>query len=354
MIPWGMRKSTTLAVVLGTAVALVTGAAGLALGRVGGDAGRVPGAAFELAAAAKSTVLSTSAGASSRTRSMVGASVQTVTLVTVPDLATGLPESSPATSGTSDAPAADPTPGTEPAPAADPEPVAPAPAPAPAPAAPPESMPPAAEPLAPPYTAVLGWTGVGRIAYLTFDDGPGPYTGQILDILAANGVKATFCQLGTMVSESPALAARVVAQGHTLCNHSWDHHSPFDTLSTQALDQQLGRTQTAIAAATGVTARYFRAPEGRFGDPGGQVLQAAQRARTVPLGWAVDSVDWHKPGAAAITATVLGAVTPGAVILLHDGGGADREQTVAALPGIISGLQAAGYFLAPLPTDPAG
>jgi peptidoglycan-N-acetylglucosamine deacetylase len=74
----------------------------------------------------------------------------------------------------------------------------------------------------------------------------------------------------------------------------------------------------------------------------------------VPLGWAVDSADWRKPGAAAITANVLGAVTPGAVILMHDGGGTDRQQTVAALPGIISGLQAAGYFLAPLPTDPGG
>lgn len=210
------------------------------------------------------------------------------------------------------------------------------------------------QPLAPPYTAVLGWTGVGQVAYLTFDDGPGPYTGQILDILAASGVKATFCQLGTKVTENPALAQRIVADGHTLCNHSWDHHSPFDALPREGIDQQLSATQNAIAVATGVTPRYFRAPEGRFGEPGGAVLQAAQRAQTVPLGWAVDSVDWKKPGATAITDNVLKAVTPGAVILLHDGGGTDRQQTVEALPGIISGLQAAGYFLAPLPPDPAG
>ena len=67
----------------------------------------------------------------------------------------------------------------------------------------------------------------------------------------------------------------MVAEGHTLCNHSWDHHSPFDTLSRADLDQEIGQTQNAIAQATGVTARYFRAPEGRFGDPGGAVLQAA-------------------------------------------------------------------------------
>jgi len=343
-----MRRSTTLAVLLGTAVALVTGVTGLALAQVTGSDPRTPGTVFGIAAAARSTSFATPATAEPETaRSMVSASAQTVILVTVPELSTDPNEESSAEQATQAPP---PIPETTETTALDPTPEAvptPEPAPAPAPA-------PADVPLAPPYTAVLGWTGVGQVAYLTFDDGPGPYTGQILDILAAAGVKATFCQLGTKVTENPAMAARVVAEGHTLCNHSWDHHSPFDALSRADLDQQLGQTQNAIASATGITARYFRAPEGRFGDPGGSVLQAAQRARTVPLGWAVDSADWRKPGAAAITANVLGAVTPGAVILMHDGGGTDRQQTVAALPGIISGLQAAGYFLAPLPTDPGG
>ena len=107
------------------------------------------------------------------------------------------------------------------------------------------------------------------------------------------------------------MTQRVVAEGHTLCNHSWDHHSPFDTLPPHDLDQEIGRTQDAFAQATGVTARYFRAPEGRFGDPGGAVLQAAQRARTVPLGWGVDSLDWKKPGAAAIVVQRAGRCVPG-------------------------------------------
>ena len=69
--------------------------------------------------------------------------------------------------------------------------------------------------------------------------------------------------------------------------------------------------------------------------------QAAQQARTLLLGWGVDSRDWTKPGAATIVSTVLGTVTPGAIILLHDAGGTDRQQTIAALPGVIDGLQAA-------------
>ena len=58
--------------------------------------------------------------------------------------------------------------------------------------------------MVPPYATVLGWHGDGKVAYLTFDDGPGPYTGRVLDILAAAGVKATFCQVGQRVAENPA------------------------------------------------------------------------------------------------------------------------------------------------------
>jgi peptidoglycan/xylan/chitin deacetylase (PgdA/CDA1 family) len=220
--------------------------------------------------------------------------------------------------------------------------------------------PPAPEPpptpvtVVPPYSTVLGWTGEGKVAYLTFDDGPGPATGQMLDILAAKGVKATFCVVGQRVSENPEMTRRIVAEGHTVCNHSWDHPNGFAALAPDVLAGQIGRTQDAVIQATGHTPRYLRAPEGSFGDPAGSVHQAGQQARTLLLGWAVDSKDWTKPGAATIVSTVLGGISPGAIILMHDAGGADRQQTLEALPGVIDGLQAAGYTLLPLPPDPAG
>jgi peptidoglycan/xylan/chitin deacetylase (PgdA/CDA1 family) len=176
----------------------------------------------------------------------------------------------------------------------------------------------------------------------------------MLDILAAKGVQATFCVVGRRVAENTEMTRRIVAAGHTVCNHSWDHPTGFDTLAPDVLAGQIGRTQDAVIQATGVTPRYLRAPEGRFGDPAGSVHQAAQQARTLLLGWGVDSKDWTKPGAAAIVSNVLGAVSPGAIILLHDAGGADRQQTLEALPGVIDGLRAAGYTLLPLPPDPAG
>jgi peptidoglycan/xylan/chitin deacetylase (PgdA/CDA1 family) len=282
------------------------------------------------------------------------ATAATAIRVTVPELTVAgtianltAPVTVPSTTPAAPPPAANAEPPATPAPAAEPAPAEPAPEPVPPPAPSPVTV-------VAPYTTVLGWTGEGKVAYLTFDDGPGPDTGRILDVLAGRGVAATFCVLGQRVSENVETTRRIVAEGHTLCNHSWDHPTAFDTLAPDVLAGQIGRTQEAVVQATGHTPRYLRAPEGRFGEPAGTVHQAAQQARTLLLGWAVDSRDWTTPGAAAILANVTGAVGPGAVILLHDAGGADRQQTVDALPGIIDGLRAAGYTLLPLPPDPSG
>jgi peptidoglycan/xylan/chitin deacetylase (PgdA/CDA1 family) len=202
-----------------------------------------------------------------------------------------------------------------------------------------------------PYDTVLRTSGGDRVAYLTFDDGPSKYTGRVLDILAAAGVKATFCQIGSQLGDYPDTERRLIGDGHTVCNHSWTHPVNIAALPPTDIDQQIGRTQQALAG-LGVTARYFRAPGGDFGATS-TLRQVCQQYQTRPLGWAVDPQDWKKPGTPAIVQTVLGTITPGAVILLHDGGG-NREQTLAALPAIITGLQAQGYTLAALPPDGTG
>ncbi len=206
--------------------------------------------------------------------------------------------------------------------------------------------------LAPPYDTVLGGHGSGRVAYLSFDDGPGPQTEKILDVLAAAGVQATFCQVGSRLADYPDTERRVIDGGHTLCNHSWSHPAKLDTAPAEGINAEISRTQQAFAA-LGVTSHYFRAPDGDFGQTT-TLRQVCQLNQVVPLGWSVDSLDWKKPGAKAIVANVLSAVHPGAVILMHDAGGADRSQTLAALPDVISGLRSAGYTLAPLPAGGVG
>ena len=191
---------------------------------------------------------------------------------------------------------------------------------------------------------MLGWTGSGRVVSLTFDDGPGPYTGQVLDILAAKKVPATFCQIGEQVADYPAIERRIVALGGVLCDHSWDHDEHLSERSAADIDREMDRTRSVIASVSGVTPVYYRAPGADFGDP---VKRAAARNHLPLLGWAVDTRDWTRPGVEAIVASVLDGVTPGAIVLLHDGGG-DRSETVAALPRIIDGLRARGYtFITP-------
>jgi peptidoglycan/xylan/chitin deacetylase (PgdA/CDA1 family) len=326
-----MQRRTGRSVLAG-ALALVAATA-MACAAAGASVGPPRSGSVGLAAIAGSGV--TSSGTTTTPPSPIRVTVPELTAGTIANLTA--PVTVPATTAASSS-AGPPT--TPSAPAA----AAPAP---PAPAAP-------TIPVVPPYTTVLGWTGEGNVAYLTFDDGPGPATGQMLDILAAKGVKATFCVVGQRVAVNTDMIRRIVAEGHTVCNHSWDHPAGFDTLAPEVLAGQIGRTQDAVIRATGHTPRYLRAPEGRFGLPDGSVHQAAQQARTLLLGWAVDAKDWTTPGTATIVSNVVGGVGPGAIILMHDAGGADRQQTLEALPGVIDGLRAAGYTLLPLPPDPVG
>lgn len=201
-----------------------------------------------------------------------------------------------------------------------------------------------------PYKHPLGWVSGGKVVSLTFDDGPSRYTGQILDVLDRYHVKATFCQIGQQVGSFPAVETRIGADGHTLCNHTWTHDEALPAKSVAVIDAQISRTQTAIRTATGSTPRYYRAPGGDFGTTPKLPGQLA-RFHTIPLAWAVDSVDWRKPGVAAIVKNVVSAVTPGAIIVMHDGGG-DRTQTLAALPKVITALHAKGYSFIVLPRNP--
>ncbi len=188
-----------------------------------------------------------------------------------------------------------------------------------------------------PLTALPGASG-RKVVALTFDDGPGPYTAKILEALNSRHVTATFCQIGRQVADFPEAEKELVADGNALCNHSWDHvYARTTALAT--IPGEIDRTNAAIAAATGVTPRVMRAPGGLWTTS----LFAALRTRgMVPLGWDVDPDDWKRPGTAVIVSRVLAQVRPGAVILMHDGGG-NRSETVAALPTIIDSLRGRGY-----------
>lgn len=188
-------------------------------------------------------------------------------------------------------------------------------------------------------------TGTSAVA-LTFDDGPGGYSMTVLDLLAKYHIKATFCVIGRWVAGNPEVIKRIVADGHTLCNHTWSHDLQLRTRTADQITADLQKTNDAIhAIVPDAKIKYFRNPGGNFSP---QTVSIAASLGMKSIYWRVDPQDWRKPGAGAIINNVIGHTGPGAIVLLHDGGG-DRSATVTALRTILPNF-AARFTLIALPT----
>jgi peptidoglycan/xylan/chitin deacetylase (PgdA/CDA1 family) len=182
---------------------------------------------------------------------------------------------------------------------------------------------------------------------LTFDDGPTPYTSPpIFTFLEHTHTQATFFVEGQYVHEWPNLLEREWRDGFAIGVHTWDHPD-MPTLSPQRVQHQFNDTLQAIHSVIGAKACVWmwRPP---YGDYNASVLQAAQGYGLTTVTWDDSSADWTRPGASAIARRVLASAHPGAIILMHDGP-AFREQTAAALPLILVGLQARGLTPVTLP-----
>ena len=177
-----------------------------------------------------------------------------------------------------------------------------------------------------------------RTVALTFDDGPSPYTPQILAVLRRNHVQATFCMLGAQAKRYPRLARQVVREGHQLCDHSRDHRN-MARLSKAKARAEVADGQREIHAVTGVTPKIFRFP---YGSSDAQSRKLVTGFHLRRLGWDIDPQDWRRPPARQITARIVRHAHPRAVVLMHDGGG-DRSHTAASLDATIKQLRKHGY-----------
>lgn len=187
---------------------------------------------------------------------------------------------------------------------------------------------------------------------LTFDDGPHPESASmLLNVLRDKNVKATFFVVGKMVDLHPEVVRRMIAEGHEVGNHTYDHKR-LDTLTREEVVDEITRCNDAVIRATnGRGCVFIRPPGMRYNDIVKQVIREKQG---VMIHWVIGAKDYvgsipeyqanpqmpkmEKPSPDLITERVLKQLKPGAIILLHD-----NPVTVAAMPKMIDEIRAQGY-----------
>jgi len=174
---------------------------------------------------------------------------------------------------------------------------------------------------------------------ITFDDGPSEYTPGLLRVLSEHDVPAAFFVLGERATAMPELVHAIAEAGHDLAIHGWSH-TAFTELDPDTLSSEVGRTQATIRELTGSECRDVRPPYGRYD---GQAVSWLASQDIVTWLWTADARD-YEPATSVdrIVRNTLLSLTPGGIVLMHDGGG-DRSKTVQALPRIIEGARDRGF-----------
>jgi peptidoglycan/xylan/chitin deacetylase (PgdA/CDA1 family) len=158
--------------------------------------------------------------------------------------------------------------------------------------------------------------GADRTVALTFDDGPaGEQTARILDILLAEGVKASFFCIGSRIEGQEALLQRIHHDGHLVGNHSHSHHFWFDLFSADRMAADLRQMSGLCAAVIGASPRYIRPP---YGVTNPNLAKAIRALGGTSIGWTVRSLDTVARKQDRLLRQLQRGIQPGAIFLLHD------------------------------------
>lgn len=166
-----------------------------------------------------------------------------------------------------------------------------------------------------------------KLAAITFDDGPGPYTDGLLDELAQRGVVVTFFMQGFNASRYPSVVKKAYEAGHQIASHTYNHPQ-LTTLSNQGIQDQLSTTAAILNGATGANHSYMVRPP--YGSTNARVLSALNAPAVL---WSVDTRDWESRNADAIYRHIVNDTRDGSIILMHD-------IHPATIPGALRGIDA--------------
>lgn len=183
----------------------------------------------------------------------------------------------------------------------------------------------------------------GKIAYLTFDDGPSPHTNQILDDLDKYGAKATFFMLEPNMRKYPNAVKRIVKDGHVPAMHGVTHQVKKYYASQTSVVKEMVAGQKQIKALTGVDTDLIRTPYGSAPYMKKEYMRAVKNAGFTLWDWNVDSLDWKYRDARFVNTIKKEVISLekhkiSPVILMHD-----RKETVKYLPQVLKFLKDRGY-----------
>lgn len=184
----------------------------------------------------------------------------------------------------------------------------------------------------------------GEVA-LTIDDGPSPYTEDIIHILNQYHVHATFFFVGRNVEHRQGVVKLAAESGDEIGDHTMSHPNLFD-VTPEEQQQQINADRALIEQVTGKPVVLFRPPYENFNNATEQILK--QDGMTIAL-WNRDPRDWSATNAEQIVTGVVDSSPSGGVFDLHD-----KELTLEALPDIIKGLEAKHLQMVVLPTSANG
>ena len=195
-----------------------------------------------------------------------------------------------------------------------------------------------------PVAEPLRWaSGTGRVAALTFDDGPnGDDTARLLDFLAETGIRAVFCVVGECILApgGAALLRRIVADGHLLGNHSTsfaDLGEATEDDAAAAMRENLAIIRAALGD-PGAAVPFFRAPNGSWGGTAAVAVGLGMQ----PLAVVNTIDDWRQTDTGVLVENLRAAIVPGELVLVHDGGG-DRSPSIAAVRTVVGERLAEGW-----------
>ncbi|RKS73799.1 endo-1,4-beta-xylanase [Motilibacter peucedani] len=209
----------------------------------------------------------------------------------------------------------------------------------------------------PTTTPLAAARGTGNVVAMTHDDGPNPgETEALLDFYKAHGIHATFCVIGQNI-QAPGgaeILKRIVAEGHTLCNHTTTYDD-MGSWTQSRVEADLKANLKIIRDALGNPNQkvpYFRAPNGSWGKTG--EVAVALGEQPLNLGNVISDWDGNDLSEATLTANLRKAMQPGAVVLVHDGGG-NRENGIKAVQTVVTEKLAQGWtFTLPQGGVPGG